>query len=74
MTILVRTDDSTAADRVSIRHVEIVSYTMNAVLFVYPCSAIESILAAAKAQLSISTNNCGLGVIFDYQHFMPLCM
>ncbi|EPP4979629.1 baseplate J/gp47 family protein, partial [Klebsiella pneumoniae] len=44
------------ADRLSVRSAEIVSYAVNAVLFVYPGPAIEPILAAAKAKLTTYIN------------------
>ena len=40
------------ADRLSVRAAEIITYSVDAVLFVYPGPAVEPILAAAKAQLA----------------------
>lgn len=61
------------ADRVTVQSANIVTYQIDAVLYLYPGPEAEPIRSAAEAKLKkiISPRNIGWGAIFVCQQFMP---
>ena len=63
------------ADRLTVRSAEIIPYSVDATIFLYPGPEAEPVMEAAKASLrNISPARRGWGAIFAAVLFMPRCM